>query len=351
MAKSLFQRSSTMRTVTHGAALFLCAGLLPSCLASLGIARYEKTRPEKGYLIQTVPFEKWLARNYCGPACLTMVLNYWDGSGSLSQQKVAADIYDSQSQVTYNSELVLYPRTLGFQSYSFQGDLPSLKAVVAQDIPVIVLTKPVRQLAKGHYRVVVGFDEAKGVVIFHDPYFGERCALPFRDFVKLWEVGEGLNQSRWAMAVIPGRKAFPLPALQSHPLTAVNLATAYYRRSEFTKSRAEWLKARELLAGDPYPVYSLAMVSLRMGDETEAESYALEALRLDRKSAYAYDVLGLAYARQGRIPEALESLGQAVRLAPEEKFIREHYLQVRALLQQRGLENSRKKEDPNEKKR
>lgn len=337
--------------VTRAAALLLCAGLASSCLAPLGIVKYENPRPENGHLIQSVPFEKWLARNYCGPACLAMVLNYWDGARSFSQQRIAADIFDSESQVTYNSELVLYPRTLGFQSYSFQGDLPTLKAVVAVDVPVIVLTKPILQLAKGHYRVVVGFDDAKGLVIFHDPYFGDRYAMAYGDFAELWELGEGLNQSRWAMAVVPGEKAFPFPALQSHPLTTVNLATAYYRRSEFAKSRELWLKARELLAGDPYPVYSLAMVSLRMGHDGEAESYALEALSLDGKSAYAYDVLGLAYARQGKIPEALESLGRAVRLAPEEKFIREHYLQVRALLRQRGLENNPKKEDPHDKKR
>jgi tetratricopeptide (TPR) repeat protein len=223
--------------------------------------------------------------------------------------------------------------------------------VVAQDIPVIVLTKPIRQLAKGHYRVVIGFDEAKGRVIFHDPFFGDRYAMPFRDFVKLWEMGEGLNQSRWALVVVPGRKAFPFPALQGHPLTAINLATAYYRRSEFAKSQEQWLKARELLAGDPYPVYSLAMVSLRMGRDGEAESYALEALRLD-ESAYAYDVLGLAYARQGKIPEALESLGQAVRLAPNEKFIRDHFLQVKAIHDQKvRLGDGPKKEKSNEKNR
>jgi Flp pilus assembly protein TadD len=55
------------------------------------------------------------------------------------------------------------------------------------------------------------------------------------------------------------------------------------------------------------------MVSLRQGRLDEA--YAREAIGVDAKNAYAYDVLGLAYANQGRMVEALQSLGQALRLA------------------------------------
>ncbi len=103
------------------------------------------------------------------------------------------------------------------------------------------------------------------------------------------------------MAVVPGQSPFPFPALQNDPLTSINLATAYYRRSDFMKSREQWEKVKESLSEDPYPLYSLAMVSLREGKAEEAEAYALEALGLDAKSAYAHDVLGLAYANQGKI--------------------------------------------------
>ena len=62
------------------------------------------------------------------------------------------------------------------------------------------------------------------------------------------------------------------------------------------------------------------------------------------------DVLGLAYANQGKIVPAFQSLGQAVRLAPGEEFIQKHYLQVRDLYIERArLENIQKKEKKNEK--
>jgi len=325
-------------------------GLMTSGLFSAQVFKYGKAKPENGHLIQTVPFEKWLKLNYCGPACLTMVLNSWDETRSFSQRKIADEIYDSGSQATYNSELVLYPRTKGFESYSFQGTLQILKDLVSKDIPVIVLTKTIKQVGKGHYRVVIGFDDDKGQIIFHDPLFGGRRAMKTKSFMKVWELGKGRNLSRWMMAVVPGQSAFPFPALQNDPLTSINLATAYYRRSDFQKSTELWEDVKEALGQDPYPLYSLGMISLRQGRFAEAEQYALEALGVDANSAYAHDVLGLAYANQGKMLQAFQSLGQARRLAPKEEFIRAHHLQVRALyIEGARLEYIQKKEKSNEK--
>lgn len=324
----------------------LLAGLLMVIpgLMSAQVKEYRKPEPRQGHLIQKVPFEKWLERNYCGPACLAMVLNYWDEARSFSQLKISGEIYDSESQATYNSELILYPRTQGFESYSFQGNLQILKDVVRTDVPVVVLTKAHKQIAKGHYRVVIGFDEEEDQIIFHDPYFGERMAMASGEFMKLWALGPGRNQARWMMAVLPEGSLIPSPVLQNDPLTSINLATAYYRRSDFVKSREQWEKARESLRGDPHPVYSLAMVSLKEGRAEEAEAYAREALSLDPQSAYAHDVLGLAYAYQGKLLPALQALGQAIRLDPREEFIRSHYLQVRGFYIDRArLENVQKK--------
>jgi len=73
-------------------------GLIAPCLFSAQVFKYPKIKPDKGYLIQTVPFEKWLARNYCGPACLAMVLNYWDETRSFSQRKITEEIYDLRAR-------------------------------------------------------------------------------------------------------------------------------------------------------------------------------------------------------------------------------------------------------------
>ena len=169
--------------------------------------------------------------------------------------------------------------------------------------------------------------------------------------MKVWELGKGRNQSRWMMAVVPDQSKFPFPALQYDPLTSINSATAYYRRSDFMNSREQWDKARESLSKDPYPLYSLAMVGLREGKAEEAEAYALKALDLDAKSAYAHDVLGLAYANQGKnstkpcSPSARLS-GLALVRNLSESII---YRSGLSILKEPGLKTIKKKENPNEK--
>jgi len=321
-----------------------CFMMIGPNLSSAQVFRYKRSNPEKGYIIPQVPFEKWLRRNYCGPACLSMVLNYWDGTQTIDQQQITDEIYDGQNQATYNSEMVMYPQTKGFDSYSFQGTLQTLKDVVSQDIPVIVLTKTIKQIRKGHYRVVIGYDEEKDQIIFHDPYFGPRQAMKARTFMKTWQLGLGRNENCWMMAVLPSHSVFPYPALQNDPMTSINLATAYYRRSDYSKSRQQWEKVRTALSTDPYPLFSLAMISLRENKDEEAESLALLALNLDAANAYAHDVLGLAYAKQGKISLAFKSLGQASLLAPKEEFIRKHYHQVRDMY----IKKSRLENKPNE---
>ena len=311
--------------------LALSIAVLSTQLFGAQITTYKKIRPEKGHLIQAVPYEKWLAINYCGPACLSMVMNYWAPERRIGQKAIAASVYDVVQQATFNSDMVLYPMSQGLASYSFQGDLDTLRAILRKDIPVIVLTRSLKQIGKGHYRVVIGFDETEGKIIFHDPLFGSRKAMKVRTFMRIWNLGGGRNQSRWMMAVVPVEAEFPFPALREHPLTHINLATAYYRSGDLERSKREWETARELSNGDPFPLTSLGMISLREGRADDAAAYALEALKLDAKSAYGEDVLGLALAWQGRIVEALGALGRAVRLAPKEKFIRDHYLQVRTL--------------------
>ena len=69
--------------------------------------------------------------------------------------------------------------------------------------------------------------------------------MSYGDFLKLWEMGKGLNELRWAMAARPRRSAFPFPGPAKPAPDAVNLATAYYRRSDYAKSQEQWLKARD----------------------------------------------------------------------------------------------------------
>jgi len=205
------------------------ADLIISPLSAAKIFKYRRDVPEKGHIISTVPFEKWIKRNYCGPACLSMALKYWQPDKTYDQEKIAEIVMDPKKQVAFNSEMLFYPRTQQLISYSFRGDIATIKKLVSQDIPIIVLTKAIEEVNKGHYRVLVGFDEKDDLIIFHDPFFGPRRAMKNNNFVKIWEMDEGINKNRWAMVIFPSVQATTAaPELKDQAMTHINLATSYY---------------------------------------------------------------------------------------------------------------------------
>ncbi len=292
------------------------------------ISKYKKTEPKKGHLIQTVPFQKWKEKNYCGPAALAMVLSFWNNQ-KISQEKIAQGMHSFHNEIAYNSEMVFYPRTINMMSYSFNGDIPTLKKIIKKDIPLIVLHKPIKQINKGHYRVVVGFDDQSKQIIFHDPLLGEMFAAKYDIFNDLWHWDDEINKNKWTLAVVPQDVDFHSLNIKSQYLTFINLATSHYRRAEYETSLSLWESAHNENPSDPYPVYSTAMTYIRLDNTEKALDYAKKAVSMDKKNAFALDVLGLAYYKIGKLEESLAILSQAMKLAPEAEFIREHYLVVR----------------------
>ncbi|MBD3413509.1 MAG: hypothetical protein GF421_03640 [Candidatus Aminicenantes bacterium] len=307
--------------------LILIPGLFIN-LSGKQISRYKKAEPEKGYLLETVPFQKWKKKNFCGPAAMAMVLSYWKDQKQ-SQTQIAAGMHDFKNKMAYNSEMVFYPRSVDMMSYSFNGDVSLLKKIIKMDIPLIVLHKPVKQINKGHYRVVIGFDENSSQIIFHDPLLGEKFAAEYETFNDLWSWDEDVNKNKWTLAVIPNDIEFPSLELESKYLTYINLATSHYRKTEYEKSLPFWEAAHQENPKEPYPVYSTAMTYIRMDNPKKALQLAKKALLLDKNNAFSLDVLGLTYYKMGKLEESLNILSQALKIAPEEEFIRNHYIVVR----------------------
>lgn len=310
--------------------LFLSITLLFlfSTLSAEQISKYKKNEPKRGHIIKKVPFQKWKKKNYCGPAAMAMVLSYWKDEKQ-NQRKIAKGMHGFEEEIAYNSEMVFYPRTIGMMSYSFNGDIQKLKEIIKKDIPLIVLHKPVKQINKGHYRVVIGFDEDSQQIIFHDPLLGERFAADNDMFNELWRWDDNINKRNWSLAVVPDDIEFESLNLESKYLTHINMATSYYRREEYEKSLPIWESACSENPSDPYPVYSTAMTHIRLDNKQKALEYAEKAVNMDKKNAFALDVLGLAYYKIGKLEDSMNVLSQAMRLDPEAEFIRQHYLVVR----------------------
>ena len=147
------------------------------------------------YLIENVPLYQQIQAVGCGAASLQMVLNYW---GPFVNQKAVYDAARTSSgtslpdvarggqfsSLSFSAGIRFpaadgwgYPgRPLGYAGFYYAATTPwlgQLEAVVAQGYPVIVLTDWLPGISGPHYRVIVGYDDTRGVIILNDPWSRE----------------------------------------------------------------------------------------------------------------------------------------------------------------------------------
>ena len=65
-----------------------------------------------------------------------------------------------------------------------------LKWYVSNGIPVIVHQYRVLPKARGHYRIVTGYDETEKLVYLNDSNGGKRIVQSYENFLKLWNVDD-----------------------------------------------------------------------------------------------------------------------------------------------------------------
>ncbi len=153
----------------------------------------------------------------CGPAALEIMFDFW---GADINQKSIADVARSSTIGTYTWDMVrtgyfshlseaqgsFFPhdaptagfseRPLGYASFSYSSDTfwwPELKALIAADIPVILLMKYAPNDDTGHYRVIVGYDEDKGEVYFMDPWDRDQGRVTNPDGTVSWNMTDFMN--------------------------------------------------------------------------------------------------------------------------------------------------------------
>jgi len=152
------------------------------------------------------------AWNNCGPATLTMLLSYW---GCERTQQDAAPVLkpDPDDKNVSPWEMTSYVRDLGFQAITrVNGDLERLKALLRAGFPVIVETWYVRDASDqlGHYRLIVGYDDAAQQFATYDSLHGPDIPIGYRELDELWRVFNRLylvayTPERWdALAAILG---------------------------------------------------------------------------------------------------------------------------------------------------
>jgi len=197
--------------------------LLVVPLVSLDVRASSRRGLPSAHIIAGVPWHQQLNALSCGAAALETVFDYW---GPDIDQKEVMNVARTSSAGTWTVDIVraghfsclsnakgtyflsvgpyggFEERKLGYASFSYASTDPwmeELKALVANDMPVIVLMKYYPWGGGGHYRVVIGYDDTKQLIYLIDPWGRDLNHLTdwtgmtswsYSDFLSGWNYAE-----------------------------------------------------------------------------------------------------------------------------------------------------------------
>lgn len=135
---------------------------------------------------------QWQTWNNCGPATITMATSHF-GRPELQAQAAQVLKPNPNDKNVGPDELVAYTRSVGLSAdWRVNGDLNRLKQLIANGVPVVVETwfTPHPNDGMGHYRLLVGYDDAAGRFYAYDSYQppGQNVPLPYGAFDADWRV-------------------------------------------------------------------------------------------------------------------------------------------------------------------
>ncbi len=151
-------------------------------------------------IILGIPYYSQGSNNYCGPTALQMVLGYY--GEQKTQSEIVAHVFNTENDTTYTTDCKRI-RSTRFNSTAFTGTIETVKQYVNSRIPVIVLQKVSETDERGHFRVVAGYDDTKGVIITYDPDKSANYNLTYAEFANLWQGGSTFTAVNWTLAIVP----------------------------------------------------------------------------------------------------------------------------------------------------
>lgn len=128
--------------------------------------------------------------NNCGPTTLAMALSFW---GSEATQSDIAPLLkpDPEDKHVGIEQMADYAASAGLQATTRSGGtLEGLKRFLHAGIPVIIESWYVRdaQDQMGHYRLVVGYDEATQLFDLYDSLYDPPTTMTYDELYELWRV-------------------------------------------------------------------------------------------------------------------------------------------------------------------
>lgn len=235
--------------------------------------QHTQVTPTQSVLVKTPPAAYTLPQsrfvsqsfNNCGPASLSMVLSMF---GKFVDQEDLADrmrpFHNPAGGVDDKSifadEFVKYAEEQGFKALQRpNGDIPLLKTLIANDIPVVVRTWLNDHEDIGHFRIVRGYNDETQTLLQDDSYQGPNLPYTYSEFMNLWQP---FNYGY--ILVYPPEKEALVAAILGDQM---NEETAY--KDSITRAEKE-------LSSNPsafYPLFNLATASYYLEDYPASVTY------------------------------------------------------------------------------
>ena len=161
------------------------------------------SRAAKGFYLE-LP-HVYQVDNYCGPAVLAMVLQYW--GRSIDQYQLAKQWTPFPKEGLSGAQLKEAALKHGFKAYSFKGNIERVSGYLRKGIPVIAAVDSSRLTrSSNHFVVLVGWDPRHREWIVHDPAKGAYRRWRSPNFERRWA-----KLLHWSLIVVPGGTSPPPP--------------------------------------------------------------------------------------------------------------------------------------------
>lgn len=226
-------------------------------------------------------YDRW---NYCGPANLTMALNFWGWSGNRDDVARAIKPGENDPDKTFiergRSDLNVMPYEMvdfvnqqtPFRAlYRLGGEVDLVKRLIASGFPVIIEkgyteVDSAGQLSwMGHYAFTTGYDDSRGVFYYQNSYpqprgsNGKNQPVSYQDFITGWRAFDYLfiivypaeREADLLQALGPwvdqqwaAQHALDRAILESQTLTGVDQFFAWFNRGTSHVALYQYFDAR-----------------------------------------------------------------------------------------------------------
>jgi hypothetical protein len=151
-------------------------------------------------------------------------------------------VFDKRQNATNGAELLLYAREEGFAAYTHLSSAGELKSQLRAGFPVLILQEMSLRDSRGHFRIVIGFNDREKRFFVRDTNYEEVRSIPYDEFDVTWKAF-----GRWSLLVLPKERDAALPqSVKNNTVLHLDLGQAYLRRRQNALARRHFVQTLRL---------------------------------------------------------------------------------------------------------